>query len=117
MKKKLFDLKVKNKTQEYVLCQSDNGMGQIALSKQAFETIAMIAVMEHQEVLDNKNKKNVNCLIKDGSLNINCELKFKFNTDVNAVTSLIQEKIYQTILDMTGFKVNAINVNVVGFDY
>lgn len=103
--------------QEYVLCDKQNELGVIALSKNVFETIAAITLDEFEEIKkDVKNRKNVDGKIKENQLNLYLEIKLKFGANVNQVTQMLQEKIYRNILEMTGFKCQVIDIKVVGFD-
>ncbi len=107
----------KNKPQEYILCEPQNDLGIIALSKESFETIAAIAISENNEVVVNKSKRYVTCKIIEGKLDIEAEIKFKYGSDVNSITQKLQEKIYQAVIDMTGFKTNKIDIKIVGFEF
>ena len=118
MDNKVFDFESINKmkTQEYILFSEDKNLGVIALSKETFETIASITISEFKDVAyDEKSKRTAICKIKDNKLNINCEVALVYGAILNNITKIMQEKIYNNILEMTGFKADTINIKIIGF--
>ena len=102
--------------QEFVLCENQSDLGIIALNKSVFETIAYITLKEMDSVSLDSKKNVADCKIKDNKLLLSLDVKLKFGTNVNAETKVMQERIYYNILNMTNFKCDAIDVNVVGFE-
>ena len=49
-------------------------------------------------------------------LNIIVDINVKYGANVNATCELVQNKIYENVAFMTGYKPNDVTVNVLGFD-
>ena len=73
--------------QEYLLAKNKNQLGQIALSKSVFETIAKIAVEEEEQ------------------------LAFA----VEEICARLQAKIYDSISHMSDYSPDVIDIRIVGF--
>ena len=54
--------------------------------------------------------------IEDNKLNITADVKVKYGVNVSATCEKIQNRIYENISYMTGFKPNEVTVNVTGFE-
>lgn len=104
--------------QEYVLCDKQSDLGVIALNKTVFETIAYISLDEFDCVnKDPKVKKCVSTSVKENKLCISMDVKLKMGSNVTQVSHQIQEKVFQNVFEMTGFKCETIDVVVKSFEY
>ena len=54
--------------------------------------------------------------IENNKLIISADIKVKYGANVSASCELLQNKIYENILFMTGYKASDVRVNVVGFE-
>lgn len=104
--------------QEYICIKKTNDLGHIAINKKVFESIARIEIGEEETQLipDSTRFKNaVNCKISNDSLVLNVDLKINYQLNVNEICSRLQDKIYHSILHMTGVKMDLIDIKVTGF--
>lgn len=104
--------------QEYICLKKTNEIGSIAINKKVFESIARIEIGEDetQFVPDSSRFKNaVNCKISKDELVLNVDLKVNYQLNVNEICSRLQDKIYHSILHMTGVKMDLIDIKVTGF--
>lgn len=105
--------------QDYIVIhdQSENGM--IAVNKSVFKAISEISIDDIENAIQMKESRFVKPLsvkIDHNKLIIEADIKVKFGANVNATCELVQNKIYENVLFMTGFKAHEVTVNVVGFD-
>jgi len=103
---------------EYILLKNDdNDIGQIALTKHAFELIARYTIEdEGTAVLDHQTlKRAMQCHIADNRLYLSLNIRIKYGQNVNALTERLQTKIAKNITQMTNYKGSKIDINVVGF--
>lgn len=104
--------------QEYILISEHVDFGNIALSKVVFEMIAQISVEEEALAFllePTALHKPVQCRIQDNKLNVLLEIKIKYGSNVNLVCENLQNRIFQSILEMTNLRCNLVDVKVVGF--
>ena len=104
--------------QEYICIKQTNEVGQIAINKKVLESIARIEVEEeHANLLpDSARFKNaVNCKISNDSIVLTVDIKIGYQLKVNEICSRLQDKIYNSILHMTGVKMDLIDIKVTGF--
>ena len=92
--------------QDYVVIEKNEENGMIAINKSVFESIANISIDDIENVV----------AIKQGRFNKPVDVKVKYGANVNATAELLQNKIYENILFMTGFKASDVAVNVEGFE-
>ena len=52
----------------------------------------------------------------ENKLHIYADVKVKYGANVNTTCELVQNKIYENVLFMTGFRASEIAVNVIGFE-
>ena len=105
--------------QDYIVLDKKSDQGMIAINKSVFESIAEISISDIENALPIKGtrfSKPVNIKIDHGSLMITADIRVKYGANVNATAELLQNKIYENILFMTGFKADEITVNVEGFE-
>ena len=104
--------------QEYICIKRTNEVGQIAINKKVLESIARIEIEEEQNQLlpDSTRFKNaVNCKISNDSIALSVDIKVGYQLNVNEICSRLQDKIYNSILHMTGVKMDMIDIKVTGF--
>lgn len=105
--------------QDYIVLDKKNENGLIAINKSVFESIAEISISDIDNVLPIKGKrfsKPVSIRIDHGVLSVTADVRVKYGANVNATAELLQNKIYENILFMTGFKADNVTVNVNGFE-
>ena len=105
--------------QDYVLIEKNEENGMIAINKSVFESIANISIDDIENVVAIKQgrfNKPVTVKIEKGQLYVSVDVKVKYGANVNATAELLQNKIYENILFMTGFKASDVAVNVEGFE-
>jgi uncharacterized alkaline shock family protein YloU len=104
--------------QDYVKLDNDQEYGMIAINKSVFESIADISIDEIDNAVRLKNRFShpISVKIDKGKLSITAEIKVKYGATVNATAELLQNKIYENILFMTGYKAADVTVNVEGFE-
>ncbi len=106
--------------QDYVILNKDNpDNGLIAINKSVFQSIAEISIDD----IENAGKSEatrfsrpVVVKIADNRLMIDADIHIRYGANVNATCELVQNKIYENILFMTGFHVSDISVTVSGFE-
>jgi len=105
--------------QDYVALNEKENNNLIAINKSVFESIAEISINDIENAIALKNtsfSKSIDVKVDDNKLFISTYIKVKYGANVAATCELVQNKIYENVLFMTGFKVEDINVNVVGFE-
>lgn len=105
--------------QDYIVVDKKSDQGMIAVNKSVFESIAEISISDIDNALPVKSTRfnnPVSIKIDHGSLMITVDIRVKYGANVNATAELLQNKIYENILFMTGFKADDITVNVEGFE-
>ena len=106
--------------QDYVILNKDHSEnGLIAINKSVFQSIAEISIDD----IDNAEKSEatkfsrpVTIRIQDNKLMIDTDIHVRYGANVNATCELVQNKIYENILFMTGFHASEISVTVSGFE-
>ena len=105
--------------QDYIVLDDQNENGMIAINKSVFKAIAEISIDEIEEAFQVPNSrftKPLNIKIENNRLNIEADVKLKYGANVEQTCELVQNRIYENILYMTGFKANNVTVNVSGFE-
>ena len=105
--------------QDYIVLDKKNENGLIAINKSVFESIAEISISDIDNALPIKGtrfSKPITIRIDHGVLSISADIRVKYGANVNATAELLQNKIYENILFMTGFKADNVTVNVNGFE-
>ncbi len=105
--------------QDYIVLKDSKQNGMIAMNKSVFQSIADISIREVESVSSQKStfSKPVSIKIVKNKLKIEADIKVRYGANVNAVCELVQNKIYENIAFMTGFKPSEVSVNVTGFDF
>ena len=104
--------------QEYICIKKTNDLGQIAINKKVLESIARIEIGEEEAALipdPSRFKEAVNCKISNDSITLTIDIKIGYQLNVNDICSRLQDKIYNSILHMTGVKMDLIDIKVTGF--
>ena len=105
--------------QDYVVIEKNEENGMIAINKSVFESIANISIDDIENVVAIKQgrfNKPVTVKIEKGQLYVSVDVKVKYGANVNATAELLQNKIYENILFMTGFNASDVAVIVEGFE-
>ncbi len=106
--------------QDYVMLKGETANGVIAINKSVFQSIAEISIDDVENAIRLKEaafSKPVSVKIEDNKLNVAADIKVKYGASVAATCELVQNKIYENILFMTGFKANNVAINVTGFEF
>ena len=104
--------------QDYILMNDRNENGLIAINKAVFQAITEISIkdIENAEPIPaTPFAKPIQIKIVDNKLQIIADVKVVYGANVNATCELVQNKIYENITFMTGYKPSEVTVNVVGF--
>ena len=104
--------------QEYIELKNDEEYGKIAVNKSVFQAISEISIkdVENARIIPTTRfSKPIGIKIQQNELTITADVKVKYGINVNATCELVQNKIYENIAYMTGYKPTDITVNVIGF--
>lgn len=102
----------------YAIKEQVNEYGLVALTDGVFETITAITINESDSVSVAEAapfSKAINCKVKNNLINLSLDIKVKRGVKVNETVANLQEKIYNTIFQMTDLKVNRIDIRVTNF--
>lgn len=105
--------------QDYVVLNQEDENGLVAMNKSVFKSIAEISVDDIENAVripETKFSKPMSVKIEDNKLHIYADIKIKYGANVKATCELVQNKIYENIQFMTGFKAQDVTVNVIGFE-
>ena len=104
--------------QDSIVMNDQNVNGMIAINKAVFQAITEISIqdIENAEPIPaSPFSKPIQIKIIDNKLHIIADVKVTYGANVNATCELVQNKIYENITYMTGYKPNEVTVNVAGF--
>ncbi|MBR3357658.1 MAG: Asp23/Gls24 family envelope stress response protein [Solobacterium sp.] len=105
--------------QDYVILNDNSENGLIAINKSVFQSIVEISVDDLENtvrVSETRFNRPLLVKIEKNKLFVETDIKVKYGANVAATCELLQNKIYENILFMTGFKASDVTVNVIGFD-
>ena len=105
--------------QDYVVLNEEQDNGIIAINKSVFRSIAEISIDDIEnavKVPEARFTSPLNVKIAENELHISADIKVKYGANVAATCELVQNKIYENILVMTGFKASDVTINVIGFE-
>lgn len=106
--------------QKYIQLNNEGeGLGLIAINKSVVYAITELSIDEIENAVRiPKTRFNKPLTIKtnDNKLDIEVDVKLKYLAEVEQTCELIQNKIYENVYNMTGFRANDVKVNVIGFD-
>ena len=104
---------------EYILSKHyTNEIGIIGLSKAVFESIAEVSVNELPQIKLAPNtqlNRNIVCKVVNNSIVLTIRALIEKGTNVNDLSTHLQEKITTSVKQMTDFSEVIVNVNIVGF--
>ncbi len=106
--------------QDYVVLNEDNGNGMIAINKSVFKAISELSIDDIENsvrIPDTRFSKPLNVKIENNKLYITADIRIRYGANVEATCELVQNKIYENLLLMTGFKASDVTVNVTGFEF
>lgn len=105
--------------QDYVVLKDSSEYGRIVINKSVFQSISEISVrdIDNISLKDTKFNKPVNVWVEKNKLHISADIRVKYGANVNATCGLVQNRIYENIVFMTGFKPSEVSVNVIGFEF
>ena len=64
-----------------------------------------------------KNRsKGIKLVIEDGSITADLYMNIRYGYSIPVVTSQVQERVSNAIENMSGLKVSAVNIHIVGID-
>ncbi len=103
---------------DYVVLNEKSENGLMAVNKSVFESIAKISMQDIEDVKMSVNPfvSPIQVKIEDNKLNITADVKVTYGVNVSATCEKIQNRIYENVSYMTGFKPNQVTVNVTGFE-
>ena len=105
--------------QDYVMLNEEKDDSMIAINKSVFKAITEISIDDIENAVrlpDTRFAKPLSVKIENNKLLISVDIKIKYGANVNATCELVQNRIYENVLLMTGFKASDITVNVIGFE-
>ena len=101
---------------EYYELQQENGLGTACLSLDSLGTISTTSAMGVEGVYPARKESSMSDIrYKDGNLDIILNVKLLQNVNISRTCANLQKEVYTKILEMTGIKTNAVNVNILGF--
>ena len=106
--------------QDYVVLNEDNGNGMIAINKSVFKAISELSIDDIENsvrIPDTRFSKPLNVRIENNKLYITADIRIRYGANVEATCELVQNKSYENLLLMTGFKASDVTVNVTGFEF
>lgn len=105
-------------TQDYIVLKDKTESGMIAVNKSVFQSISEISIHEIENaatIATTAFSKPIQIKIIKNKLHIYADIKVKYGVNVNATCELVQNKIFENVTFMTGFKPSEVAVNVIGF--
>jgi uncharacterized alkaline shock family protein YloU len=102
---------------EFIKLQSKENLGEITLTKTAFELITLHSIEEEKAVVVPHQLlvKPVIVKIVNNQLSIACDVQVKHGKNVSKTLTALQERIFNNILMMTEVKPSSVDIKVVGF--
>lgn len=105
--------------QDYIVLKEQEDTGMIAINKSVFESITEISVQEVDGAIcipNTRFSKPIQIKIVKNKLQVDADIKVRYGSKVNVISEMVQNRIYENIFFMTGYKPSDITVNVIGFD-
>ena len=105
--------------QDYVILDNSSETGMTAVNKSVFKSIAEISIDDIENAVrlpETRFHKPVSIRIDDNALCVSADIRVKFGANVSATCELLQNRIFENIMFMTGIKASNISVHVSGFE-
>lgn len=105
--------------QDYIVLNNRKESGMIAINKSVFQSISEISIDDVEnasKIASTAFSKPIQIKIIKNKLHILADIKVKYGANVNATCELVQNKIYENVEFMTGYKPSEVTVNVIGFE-
>ncbi len=101
---------------EYIRLKQHDELGIIAITKNAFELIAIYTIDEDEdaELIMTKFSKPISVKISENKLYVSADVSVRYGKNVNTVIERLQAKIAKTIADMTDYQSSIVHINVTG---
>ncbi len=104
--------------------RSSMGLGEIEISKDVITTIAAVAALEVEGLVEQSGQSGISSVFKrsshktveteleDGQVNINVNIAVKYGFPVHETAEEVQSKVEEEVEEMTGLEVSEVNVDV-----
>ena len=104
--------------------RSSMGLGEIEISKDVITTIAAVAALEVEGLVEPDNTSGLSSVFKrssskvveteleDGQVKINVNIAVKYGYPVHETAEKVQTKVQEQVEEMTGLDVSEVNVDV-----
>ena len=104
--------------------RSSMGLGEIEISKDVITTIAAVAALEVDGLVEQNSKSGISSVFKrgssktveteleDGHVKINVNIAVKYGYPVHETAKEVQDRVKDEVEEMTGLEVNTVNVDV-----
>ncbi len=104
--------------------RSSMGLGEIEISKDVITTIAAVAALEVEGLVEQSSKSGISSVFKrsssktveteleDGHVKINVNIAVKYGYPVHETAEEVQDRVQEEVEEMTGLSVSEVNVDV-----
>ena len=111
--------------------EREEGIGEIQIANEVVAAIASISASEIEGVItmsgniknelvgrfgSKKNAKGIKVTVDDNEAEVDIEITMKYGYSIPETSAKVQDRIAQSINEMTGLKVNRVNVNIAGVE-
>ncbi|MFW6005992.1 MAG: Asp23/Gls24 family envelope stress response protein [Candidatus Bipolaricaulota bacterium] len=104
--------------------KSSLGIGEIEISKDVITTIAAVAALEIEGLVEQSSKSGISSVfnrgsgktvetdLEDGRVKINVNIAVQYGYPVHETAQQVQDNVKKQVEDMTGLEVSEVNVDV-----
>ncbi|MFW6111711.1 MAG: Asp23/Gls24 family envelope stress response protein [Candidatus Bipolaricaulota bacterium] len=104
--------------------KSSLGIGEIEISKDVITTIAAVAALEIEGLVEQSSKSGISSVfnrgsgktvetdLEDGRVKINVNIAVQYGYPVHETAQQVQDNVQKQVEDMTGLEVSEVNVDV-----
>lgn len=104
--------------------KSSLGIGEIEISKDVITTIAAVAALEVEGLIEQSTKSGISSVfnrgssktvetdLENGRVNINVNIAVKYGYPVHETAQKVQDNVQAEVEEMTGLEVSEVNVDV-----
>lgn len=104
--------------------KSSLGIGEIEISKDVITTIAAVAALEVDGLVEQSSKSGISSVfgrgssktvetdLEDGRVKINVNIAVKYGYPVHETAQQVQDNVEKQVEEMTGLEVSEVNVDV-----